>query len=282
MAGTFSRLLLATEHSEYDTGAEALAFAIARRCALPLAAVLPVLSNPEFEQVAPQLAAKADAEARVKHDALQASAQAQGVPLALQVRHGPEPYLEIVDEARERAADLIVIRRRGKRGLLANLLVGEMVFKVLAHAPCSVLVAPRAAQMWSRRVLVGIDPQAPSTTLLAQAAALAAECALPLRVVCVAAGDGARPAAQAALQAVVAQARALGADADGELRTGRPHQQLVEAAQACGADLLAVARHGGDSLARAWMGGTAQKVIGLAACAVLVHVNHPHPKADTT
>ena len=98
--------------------------------------------------------------------------------LDLQARHGAEPYVEIVDEARERAADLIVIRRRGKRGLLANLLVGEMVFKVLAHAPCSVLVVPRGMPMWTRRVLVGIDPHAPDATLLAQAAALAAECAL--------------------------------------------------------------------------------------------------------
>ena len=58
MSGTFSRLLLATEHSEFDAGAEALAFAMARRCGLPLAAVLPVSSNPEFEVVAPELAAR--------------------------------------------------------------------------------------------------------------------------------------------------------------------------------------------------------------------------------
>ena len=70
--------------------------------------------------------------------------------------------------------------------------------------------------------------------------------------------------------------------ADGELRTGKPHQQLVDAARSCGADLLVVARHGGDNLSRAWLGGTAQKVIGLAECPVLVHVNNPRPKADTT
>ena len=276
MTGTFSRLLLATEHSEFDAGAEALAFAMARRCGLPLAAVLPVLSNPEFEVVAPELAAKADAQARAKGEALEALARSQNVMLDLQARHGAEPYVEIVDEARERVADLIVIRRRGKRGLLANLLVGEMVFKVLAHAPCSVLVVPRGMPMWTRRVLVGIDPHAPDATLLAQAAALAAECALPLRVVCVATGDTAQPAAQVALQTAVQQALALGASAEGELRTGKPHQQLVDAARECGADLMAVARHGGDHLARAWMGGTAQKVIGLATCPVLVHVHNPH------
>lgn len=276
MARTFSRLLLATEHGDFDAGAEALAFAMAKRCALPLAAVLPVVSNPEYEAVAPQLAAQADAEASARRQQLEMRARGEGVAMALRVRHGAEPYAEIVDEARDGAADLIVIRRRGQRGFLARLLVGEMVYKVLAHAPCSVLVAPRAAQMWRHRVVVGIDPQAPDALLLAEAAAVAVECSLPLRVVCVADAAAARPAAQAALDGAVQQARGLGASAEGELRTGKPHQQLVEAARSSGADLIAVARHGGDSLSHAWMGGTAQKVIGLAECPVLVHVHPRH------
>jgi hypothetical protein len=140
-----------------------------------------------------------------------------------------------------------------------------------------VLVTPRSAQMWRQRVLVGVDPHAPDASLLAQASALARECALPLRVVCVATGDAARPATQAALDAAVRQARDLGADADGELRLGKPHQQIVEAARAGAADLIVVARHGGDNLSRAWMGGTAQKVIGLADGPVLVHVHRPFP-----
>ncbi|HSQ72951.1 MAG TPA: universal stress protein, partial [Rubrivivax sp.] len=119
MAHTFSRLLLATEHGEFDTGAEALAFAMAQRCALPLAAVMPVVSNPEFEAVAPQLAAQADAEASERRMQLEMRARAAGVAMTLRVRHGPEPFVEIDDEAREIGADLIVIRRRGKRALLA-------------------------------------------------------------------------------------------------------------------------------------------------------------------
>ena len=276
MSHTFARLLLATEHGEFDAGSEALAFAMAQRCGLPLAAVLPVVSNPEFEAVAPELAAQVDAEASARREQLELRAHAAGVTMALRVRHGAEPYAEIVEEARQMPADLIVIRRRGKRGFLAKLMVGDMVFKVLAHAPCSVLVAPRSVRMWKQRVLVGIDPHAPDASLLAQAAALARECALPLRVVCVATSEAERPATQTALDAAVQQARQRGAAADGELRTGKPHQQIVEAARDCGADLLAVARHGGDHPSLAWMGGTAHKVIGLAECPVLVHV-HPRP-----
>jgi nucleotide-binding universal stress UspA family protein len=57
-----------------------------------------------------------------------------------------------------------------------------------------------------------------------------------------------------------------------EVRTGRPHEGLMAAAAACGADLMVVGRHGTSLLARAWIGGTAQKVIGLAEGPVLVHI----------
>jgi nucleotide-binding universal stress UspA family protein len=278
----FKRPLLATEHGEYDVGAETLAFALARRCALPLGAVLPVTSNPEYEMVAPQLAAKADAEAAARREQLTARAGREGLDLELQVRHGPEPYFEIVEEARERGADLIVIRRRGRRGLLANLLIGEMVSKVLAHAPCSLLIAPRSAQMWSRQVLVGVDPQRVDAAMVALAAALAIECALPLRAVCVATNDAGRAPARQALESALALARRQGAQADGEVRVGRAHQELIHAAQACGADLLVIAKHGPDGLARAWIGGVAQKVIGLAECPVLVHVSNPNLRPGTT
>lgn len=275
MSMVFTRLLLATEHTEFDSGAEALAFALAQRCGLPLAAVLPIVSNAEFEAVAPQLAARADAEAATRREQVEALAARHGIALDLEVRRGSEPFNEIVDAARERHADLLVTRRRGKRGLLANLLVGEMVSKVVAHAPCSVLVTPQGAAMWQRRVLVGIDPLSPAPEMLEQAADIAAECGIGLRLLCVAANDAARTVAAQALEAALLQARVRCPAADGEVRIGRPHQALMDAAAAAGADLIVIGRHGGDTLGRAWIGGTAQKVIGLSECPVLVHVKTP-------
>ena len=270
-AAPFARLLLATEHTEFDTGAEALAMALARHCALPLAAVLPVVSNPEFEVTAPQLAARADTEASLRCEALQAMARAQQVALDVTVRRGPEPDVEIVDEARQRAADLIVIRRRGKRGFLANLLIGEMVGKVVAQAPCSVLIAPRQAQMWAQRVMVAIDPQSPSDATLGLAAGIAAECGQPLRVVCVAGDAAEAERAGRVLAALQHRASAICEAVDGEVRIGRAASEVLLAAKACQADLLVIARQRGDRPQRT--GSTTQKVIGLAECPVLVHVN---------
>jgi nucleotide-binding universal stress UspA family protein len=273
----FERPLLATEHTDYDTGAEALAFAIAAHCGVALAAVLPITSNPEFEAVAPQLAAKADAEAAARRRALDEHAHAAGLSFDLRVRRGSEQFAEIVAEARDRGSDLIVIRRRGRRGILANLLIGEMVGKVIAHAPCSVLVCARGATMWTRKVLVGIDPQAPDAGLLAQAAGVAAACGLPLHLVCVAGGAALGAAAQHALAAALAQARQRWSDTDGEVRVGRAHEEIVSAAAQCGADLIVIARHRRAPLGRAWIGGTAQKTIGMASCPVLVHTDAGNP-----
>jgi nucleotide-binding universal stress UspA family protein len=275
VASTFRRLLLATEHSEYDRGAEALAFALARRCGLPLAVVLPVVSNPEYDAVAPQAAARADALAAARRQELQDAAREQGVAFEISVRHGPEPFAEIVAEACVRASDLIVIRRRGRRGLLANLLIGEMVSKVVAHAPCSVLVTPREAGLWTRRVMVGVDPLEPERNSLMCAADIAAECSVPLHVVCVAASAATRPQAEQSLKDALGQLPPAATTVSGEVRVGRAHQELIAAAGERGADLLVVARHGGAAVSRAWIGGTAQKVIGLAECPVLVHVSPP-------
>lgn len=269
MATVFQHLLLATEHSEFDSGAESLALALARRCQLPLAGVMPLLSNPEFEAQAPALAARADQQAAARIAELHEMAQAQGVSLALQVRRGPEPHQEIVDEARERHSDLLVIRRRGKRGFLANLLLGEMVSKVVAHAPCSVLIVPRAAQMWQQRVLVAAEPGAQGARLVALAAAVAAECQLPVTVVSVA-DASTQAAAQTFVHDSVARLEQRGLHAEGRVLHGRPYEQILQAGREAGADLIVIGSRGEVPLARALVGGVAQKVIGLAEHPVLV------------
>lgn len=274
MDAPFHHLLLATERTEHDLAAERVALALAARCGQPLAAVLPMVGNPELDAEAPVLADRLDAVAAQRRGELEALARHAGVALSPVVRRGPELYAEIVAEAQDSKADLLVIRRRGRRGLLANLLVGEMVSHVLAHAPCSVLVVPRSATLWQRGVLLGVDPVEPVEPAIDTAARLAAACGLPLELVCVTA-DADRAAAEPVLAAALQRARQWTSDVHGQLRGGRVHQALIGAARERGCDLVVVGRHGQQSLGRAWVGGTAQKVVGLAECPVLVHVPVP-------
>ncbi len=269
MAQVFTRLLLATEHTEFDTGAESLALSLAKRCQLPLATVLPLASNPEYEAMAPEIATRAEHEAAEKIAKIRASAEAQGVAIDLHVRRGEEMYQEIVDEARERNTELIITRNRGKRGFLANLLMGEMVSKVLAHAPCHVLFAPKATGMWQRRVLVAAEPGVQGFRLVSTAAAVAAECGLPLQLVYVTATDA--PSAETDSFLAQAKKTALnsGVDLQTEVRHGKAFAEILAAAAACQADLLVIGSRSDSHIGHAMIGGVAQKIIGLSDKPVL-------------
>ncbi|MEW6562683.1 MAG: universal stress protein [Pseudomonadota bacterium] len=269
MQKPFERILLATEHTEFDSGAERVAIEMARRCGLPLMAIIPIVSNPEFESAAPELASRAEQEAASKIAALQNLAQHAGVRLDVTVRRGEEPAQEIVEEAIRRQADLLITRRRGKRSFLANLLVGEMVGKVAAQAPCSVLMVPRASHMWSKGVLLALDYRHPSETLTELAATIAGICSIPLTIASVTEAKGEETAADAVLQQHVARANAAGTTTSAAQLSGKVSREIVQAASARGADLIVVA-HGHRPEFRKALGHVAREIIGLAETAVLV------------
>lgn len=235
MGLAFSKLLLATERTEFDAGAERVALAMAQRCQQDLATVFPLASNAEYEALAPQAAALAERHASDLIAQWRAMATEAGVRVQLRLRRGAQLHREIVDEAREQSAQVLVIRRRGKRGFLAKLLVGEMVGQVLAHAPCHVLVVPREAQMWQRGVLVAPAVGAASTHLTTLAQQVADECALPMHVC-----------------------------------NERSAKAILAAALEQQADLIIVGRHGAGTAGRSRIDAETQQLLGTTTCAVLV------------
>ena len=266
----FQRILLATECTDFDAGAERLALAMARRCGRPLAVVMPLVSNAEYEAVAPELAERADRSAAALLAPLRDRARGAGVDIDLRVRRGAETAAEIVDDAIEWRADLLVIRRRGRRSFLAQLLVGEMVGQVLAEAPCDVLVVPRDAGLWARRVLVVAEPAQPGRRLVSLGVAVAAECALPLTMLC--RHSGGDPAQQRLAEGLLAEAQRLArranVAADGELVSGASADRILDAARRHGADLIVI--EGGRAGGRAHGSDVAHQVTGLTSCPVLL------------
>lgn len=68
-----------------------------------------------------------------------ATAKAMGVDAKIEVEQGVSPADIIVRYATDKAIDLIVMGSRGK-GAIDRFLVGSVTSKVVAHAPCSILV----------------------------------------------------------------------------------------------------------------------------------------------
>ena len=212
------------------------------------------------------------------------------VHIRCRVREG-HPAEEILREAEEHPADLIVVGTRGRSGI-ARLLLGSVAGRVAFHAPCSVLVA-RPLRAGLSRVVLGVDGSADSD----RAARFLADLPLPAgcRVelitavlpdawVSSAAGhmllsrlsDDVREVsareridAKARLDRLTALFRNRGIPCDVALRPGDAADVLLGAASE-GADLIAVGGRGVPAVERFLIGSVSEKVLRHAACSVLV------------
>ncbi|NDU92535.1 MAG: universal stress protein [Ferrovum sp.] len=255
MTHPFERLLLVTEHTEFDSGAERLAFDMARQCGIGLRGVFPVMHHLEYEIGSPDLAQRSAREVAKKAEQLRQAAQEAGVSLDLVVRHCEAPHTAIVDEAREYRSDLIIARRRGRRSFLSKLLIGEMVSKVAAEATCSMLFVPRTAHLWSQAILAAVDVSAAAAApVIAMAASVAAACKLPLTLLTVSEDS-------TDLTRLKAIAAGLGVAAQCVVAAGKPHQAILSMAETRHADLIVVGRY---------RSSTSKAIIGHSDHAVLV------------
>jgi nucleotide-binding universal stress UspA family protein len=75
--------------------------------------------------------------------------------------------------------------------------------------------------------------------------------------------------AQKELDRLVARAQEAGIPVKGLLFEGTPHDRIVRAAKAAGANLIVVGTHGRTGLARLFLGSVAARVVALAPCPVL-------------
>lgn len=141
----YTRILVATDGSEVTEKAVATAIALARAFDAPLDAVavkepFPFGTLSEVPAIAPQEfydAQERAARARVT-DVVEA-ARAQSVACSGHTLDGMSPWEAIVEHAREKGCDLIVMASHGRRGVAA-LLLGSETQRVLLHSPVPVLV----------------------------------------------------------------------------------------------------------------------------------------------
>lgn len=269
----WQRILLATEHSEFDAGAERVAIALAQRSGQPLHVVVPAVLNAELIAEAPEVADRIDAEAMQRRDAMLRIAAGANVGVDARVREDDEAWRAIVEHARETRADVVVMRRRGRRGFLARLMVGEMTANVSAQAPCDVLMVLRAGELWRRSVLAAVDASPSARQVVLTAARVARAAGLPVHAVSVAAdGSGdARARAADSIRGATEALRDTGYPTENHVRVGKAQEEVIASAAECGADLIVVGRRGASGAFRhALLGSTAEKIVGLATCPVLV------------
>lgn len=268
MFPNLKRLLLVTDGSLYSEGATREAISFAKRCSSRLYAIFVLETNPEYETIGANYFEKEEAEA-VRHLAsIKEKALQQDVNCETVFRRG-DTNEHVVKEALDRKVDMIIIGRRGRKGI-AKLLIGETAAKVIEHAPCKVLVVPKAAKIKCRNILIATNGSDHSDAAISEALDIAKCCGSGVIAVSTTNSEAEMEKARANVNKVVEMAREEGLAVEGLTPFGKSYEAVMETAGGRGVDLIVMGACGEKRVRRFLKGSATEKVIGNAACAVLV------------
>ena len=245
------------------------ALSLAKRCSSKLIALSVIKTNLEFEVTMPKVIEKEEEEAAKHLESIKAKASKEGLYCETLTVHGEEPYLEIIDSASRNQADMIIMGRHGRTGLL-KLMMGSVTARVVGHAPSSVLIIPPDAKVGCRNVLIATDGSRYSESAAHEAICIATHCKSPLIAISVAASDTEIASAKKNVKNILDVAAKEDVKTEGLTCTGKPYEAIVEAAKQKHADLIIVGSHGRTGIERLLMGSVTERVIGHSEVAVLV------------
>jgi nucleotide-binding universal stress UspA family protein len=132
-------LLLATDGSELSEEAVRESISLAKTSGSKVTALTVVEFNPEFDALAPDFIEKMESEAVAYINSIKERAEKEGVDCEALVERGI-PYEVILNKAKEKHADMILMGSHGRTGI-ERLLMGSVTERVIGHAECDVLVA---------------------------------------------------------------------------------------------------------------------------------------------
>jgi len=135
------RILVAVDGSSFSDLAVDQAISLGGICNSEIFVISVVDLYPEQMSIAPALVEEKSAEVRKHLDAAKEKVDEAKIPCETIVRMGGRVYEPIVQEAKDREIDLIVMGTLGRTGF-ARILLGSVAQNVIGHAPCPVLVVP--------------------------------------------------------------------------------------------------------------------------------------------
>ncbi|HSW63939.1 MAG TPA: universal stress protein [Dissulfurispiraceae bacterium] len=144
--------MLAVDGTRFGDGAVHEAMNFARRCSSRLIVLFPIVATMETESESPLTHEKEESEAETYLGKIKKQAFEMGIPCEGIICEAADAADCIVDEARERAADMIIIGKRGISGW-KKLLIGETAANVIGKAPCKVLVVPPDGRLSYKTIL---------------------------------------------------------------------------------------------------------------------------------
>ena len=276
------RLLVATDLSSRAEKAIARAVQLAEEHsgALSVLHILTGASGHETER--PGTASQIEKDLRRKLEALSLK---RTVLASVRVLSGT-PFVEIIRQGREEAADLIVVGAHGK-DFMKDLLLGTTAEKIVRKGDRSVLVVKQATQSSYRRVVVGVDFSDNSRHALELALRLAPQA--EFHAVHVYLGsEGMLRGAGVTDEGILRYQREVAKDARQQMNVflhtidrgskpirrevwnGQARREITKIARGVRADLVAVGTAGRTGIPYILLGSVAEHVMREARCDVLV------------
>ena len=135
------RILVAVDGSAFSEAAVDQAISLGGICNSQIFIMSVVDLYPEQMAVAPALVEKMSEEVRQHIENAKEKVDKANISCETIVRMGGKPHEFIVQEAKDKEIDLIVMGTHGRSGV-ARMLLGSVAQNVLGNAPCPVLVVP--------------------------------------------------------------------------------------------------------------------------------------------
>jgi nucleotide-binding universal stress UspA family protein len=278
----FSRILVPLDGSPESNIALPVARTVARATGASIF-LLQILESPEAEASGNEAAEKLTRVAR--------ELAGNGVRVESAVRPG-QAADEIVQQVQEQAADLVIMRTRGRSGI-PRAVTGSVAERLLSRSDVPIAMLRPGGRRMDRiaEILVPVDGSPGGALALASAVGLAKATGAQVRLIQVlmplvfqvltpetgpmyydpAWDEEALSAAQAYVGGLVKRLRGAGIEADGEaLVAPEVASSIVQAAEEHTSDLIVMSTHALTGLQRALLGSVADAVVRTSACPVLL------------
>lgn len=273
LLGEAKTLLLSTDGSDYSEGAVQEAIFFGQACQTKVVVLHVVRIEAESIKSANAKVTRKQQEIAPHFERIRKMARDSGVECETVVVGSSAPEHAIVEQARMRGADVILMGRHGRAGRL-YLMVGSMTAKVIGLGFPMVLVLPSEAMITGTHVLVAVE-DSPSSRLAVDEALSLGMCCVTLRrltFVAVAKRERDQDRARAMVEEILDRGRAKWPHLEFEAVTGvgNPSNVIVRAAEERNVDMIMIGGVDQGSLPRMFTGRITKEVCGWAHCAVLV------------
>lgn len=273
LLGEAKTLLLATDGSPFSDGAVQEAIFFGQACQARVVVLHVVRIETESLKSANSKVTKRQREIAPYMDQIRKMARDSGVDCETVVVGSSVPEHAIVEQARLRGADVILMGRHGRAGRL-YLMVGSMTSKVIGLGFPMVLVLPKESMLTGTHVLVAVEDTPGSRLAVEEALSLGMCCVTLERMtfVAVARRESGLEGARSMVEAVCARGREKWPRLQFEAvaAVGHPSNIIVRAAEERNVDMIMIGGMDDSPLPRMFTGRVTKEVCGWAHCAVLV------------